>query len=106
MLAAPTTDPSPLRMVLNKIVQPELKEPMKVVDADEAVVVVVTSIDTAEVLEGKDILLRICASNFILTFIANRRSKQLMDGVQLRVAPNSLMNKLVKLSLMPNKRRP
>jgi hypothetical protein len=48
-------------MVLNKIVQLGLKEPMKVVDADEVAVLAVTSIDTAEVLEGKDTPLQIRA---------------------------------------------
>lgn len=50
-------------MVLNKIVQLELKVPMEVADVDEEAVVVVTSIDTAEVLEGKDTPLRILCTN-------------------------------------------
>ena len=93
-------------MVLNKTAQPVLRVLMTDVDAhpDEEEAVVVTSIVTAELWEGKNMLRSYKES--MLSITANPKSKQHMVGVPLKAVPNSLMSKLVKLLLMPTKRRP
>ncbi len=89
-------------MLFNKTDHPELKEPMTVVDVGEEVVA--TSIDTAEVLEGKNIF-RTHTQHFVLTFTVIQRSKQTMGGVQPKAVPHLLTNKLARQLPMPNKRR-
>jgi hypothetical protein len=85
-LAAPTTEASPLMMVLDRTDLPEPKELMMDEATVEDVVAIVTTTVTADLLE------------------ANPRSKPAMDGVPTRAELSSLMSKPPKSLPAPTRR--
>jgi hypothetical protein len=102
MQAVPATEASPRMMLLEEIDPLALKA--LTMAAEEDVEVIATLTDIAEELEGKQSpIFRICGySNHFPVIL---RSKPAMVGVQTKEAPNSLMNRPARLSLMPNKRK-
>lgn len=102
MLAVPTIEESQLTIVAKTVNLTEHVEPTMVAE-DVAAVEIANLTDIAVPSEGETI--KLLHNTIFLTSTGNLRSKLAMVGVPTKVVRSSMMNKLVKRSQRPTRRK-